>query len=244
MFLYVNSSSFKDKNNKFYELITDNAVYFCALELSCRRVKFVEEINYWYDYNTGNNIFKKMNIKNYRAVQYDVEGKMSYRCIHDYFKDALAWIKDKQWLYIANQYLKIISIKPLLFVILPSFSSSSWASAVQIPPKAQGDLLFSLLLHDFWYWFAHFSPLLARLSPYNWILLSVRSLSSCQDCLDSYLSKQNTLLVREYCIFYPQIAQISDRLIEAWSVLEKAKSPICLRCAHIESRWISLVNQR
>lgn len=31
MFLYVDSSSFKDKNGKFYELITDNAVYFCAM---------------------------------------------------------------------------------------------------------------------------------------------------------------------------------------------------------------------
>ena len=96
MFLYVDSSSLKDKHDKFYQLITDNAVYFCAMELSCGRVRFAEEINYWYDYNTGNNIFKKMNIKNYRAVQYDVEAKTPYRCFHEYFKDALAWTKEKQ----------------------------------------------------------------------------------------------------------------------------------------------------
>lgn len=96
MFLYVDSSSFKDKSGKFYQLITDNAVYFCAMELSCERVMFVEEINYWYDYNTGNNIFKKMNIKNYRAVQYDVEAKTPYQCFHEYLKKALAWKKQRQ----------------------------------------------------------------------------------------------------------------------------------------------------
>jgi glycosyltransferase involved in cell wall biosynthesis len=38
-FLLVNSSSLRDKDGKFYEMITDNAVYFCALELSCKRVR-------------------------------------------------------------------------------------------------------------------------------------------------------------------------------------------------------------
>lgn len=30
-FLLVNDTSFKDKDGKFYQMITDNAVYFCAL---------------------------------------------------------------------------------------------------------------------------------------------------------------------------------------------------------------------
>lgn len=71
-FLLVNSSSFKSKDGRFFQLVTDNAVYFCALELSCKKVKFLQKINYWYDYNTGNNIFKQMSFKKYQTFVADV----------------------------------------------------------------------------------------------------------------------------------------------------------------------------
>jgi hypothetical protein len=67
-FLFVDSASLKHSNNRFYQFIADNAVYYCAMELSCQKVRFLEQINYWYDYNTGNNIFQKTNYKSYRAM--------------------------------------------------------------------------------------------------------------------------------------------------------------------------------
>jgi hypothetical protein len=60
-FLLASISSLTDANGHFFEVTTDNAVYFSALELSCRKIRFVEEMTYLYDFNTGNNVVKKPN---------------------------------------------------------------------------------------------------------------------------------------------------------------------------------------
>lgn len=94
MFLLVNSSSFKYTEDNFYQIITDNAVYFCAMELSCKKVRFLEEIGYWYNYATGDNIFKKMQktkLKEFMNVSRHIEAKKSYQCFHDYLLEAYNW---------------------------------------------------------------------------------------------------------------------------------------------------------
>lgn len=67
-FLLISSSSLRDTNGNFFEVTADNAVYFSALELSCQRIRFVEEMTYVYDFNTGNNVVKKANKTDYSST--------------------------------------------------------------------------------------------------------------------------------------------------------------------------------
>ena len=50
--LLMKPESFQDESGKFYEAIGDNAVYYPAMEMSCKRVKYLPEIFYLYYYNT------------------------------------------------------------------------------------------------------------------------------------------------------------------------------------------------
>jgi hypothetical protein len=67
-FLLTSLSSLRDINGNFFKVTTDNAVYFSALELSCKRIRFVEEMTYLYDFNTGNNVVKKANKADYSST--------------------------------------------------------------------------------------------------------------------------------------------------------------------------------
>ncbi len=51
--LLMRPESFKDWRGEFYWTIGDNAVYYPAMEMSCKKVKYINEIFYLYNYNTG-----------------------------------------------------------------------------------------------------------------------------------------------------------------------------------------------
>ena len=44
----MNSTSLKDEKGKFYWTLYDNAMFYPAMEMSCQRVKYVRELEYWY----------------------------------------------------------------------------------------------------------------------------------------------------------------------------------------------------
>ena len=51
--LLMRPSSFKDWRGLYYWAIGDNACYYPAMEMSCKKVKYLNEIFYIYNYNTG-----------------------------------------------------------------------------------------------------------------------------------------------------------------------------------------------
>lgn len=55
LFLLERQSSLQDEEGAFYWSICDNAMYLPALEMSCGRVKYLPELVYWYNANTGLN---------------------------------------------------------------------------------------------------------------------------------------------------------------------------------------------
>jgi hypothetical protein len=54
-FLLMNITSLLDKDGVFYKFVYDNAIYYPAMEMSCRRVMYLPDINYLYNSNTGLN---------------------------------------------------------------------------------------------------------------------------------------------------------------------------------------------
>lgn len=68
IFLLMNSTSLKDEKGKFYWTLYDNAMFYPAMEMSCQRVKYVRELEYWYTSNTGLNDWRTPDKKGYKEV--------------------------------------------------------------------------------------------------------------------------------------------------------------------------------
>ena len=55
IFLLMNSSALRGADGNIYRYIADNAVWYPSMEMSCRRMIYLPDINYWYNANTGLN---------------------------------------------------------------------------------------------------------------------------------------------------------------------------------------------
>lgn len=55
LFRKVDKSNFQDKKGEFYKMTADLATALAVMEKACGRVYFVNEVNYLYNYITGNN---------------------------------------------------------------------------------------------------------------------------------------------------------------------------------------------
>lgn len=85
--LLMKPESFQDWQGEFYEAIGDNAVYFPAMEMSCKRVKYLPEIFYLYHYNTGQTESQMMgyNRDKHRRINKHINAQKKYRCIAEEF---------------------------------------------------------------------------------------------------------------------------------------------------------------
>lgn len=88
IFLLMNSTSLKDDKGKFYWTLYDNAMFYPAMEMSCQRVKYVRELEYWYTSNTGLNDWRTPDKKGYKEVVVHIrQVQQPYECISKVFKE-------------------------------------------------------------------------------------------------------------------------------------------------------------
>ncbi len=86
--LLMRPSTFKDWRGEFYWAIGDNACYFPAMEMSCKRVKYLAEIFYIYNYNTGQTEDQASRSSSQKKQDYDhvfshINDQKHYRCLAD-----------------------------------------------------------------------------------------------------------------------------------------------------------------
>ena len=83
VFLLINIESLKGDDGNFYWTISDNALFFSAMEMSCGRVEYIPELEYWYNANTGINDWRTTDQTNYgRAKRHINFVQKHYQCIH------------------------------------------------------------------------------------------------------------------------------------------------------------------
>jgi len=75
--------SLKGEDGRFYTTIADNALFFPVMEMSCGRVHYFPELEYWYNANTGINDWYSPDQANYgRAKNHINNLQKHYQCIH------------------------------------------------------------------------------------------------------------------------------------------------------------------
>ncbi len=72
-----------DEKGNFYWAIADNAQYLPAMEMSCKKVRYLPELFYLYNYNTGQTEDQKSRSRqaDYNRVFNHINNQKSYRCL-------------------------------------------------------------------------------------------------------------------------------------------------------------------
>lgn len=67
----------------FYWTVYDNAMYLPALEMSCRQVKYLPELFYLYNYNTGqtDDAYGQSHRQAYDHILRHINDQKPYRCL-------------------------------------------------------------------------------------------------------------------------------------------------------------------
>ena len=87
--LLMRPESFKDWRGLFYWAIGDNACYYPAMEMSCRKVLYLNEIFYIYNYNTGQteDAASMSKRQDYNRVFQHINNQKPYRCLAQEFEE-------------------------------------------------------------------------------------------------------------------------------------------------------------
>lgn len=83
LFLRINEQDFRDVRGQFYQAAGDEAYIFPILEMSCKSIHYIDEVNYLYNGDTGNNVrkaFKKQQVDNAIYIRL----KKKYSCLEMY----------------------------------------------------------------------------------------------------------------------------------------------------------------
>ena len=76
----IKEQDFRDTHGQFYQAAGDEAFIFPILEMSCKSIEYIDEVNYLYNGDTGNNVrkaFKKIQVDN--AIE--IRLKKKYNCL-------------------------------------------------------------------------------------------------------------------------------------------------------------------